>query len=337
MIRSEPTAQQIEQLLAAQLPDARDASISDLRRVFGGNARRAWSFDATWRHGEGSSDVAAILLAQVEPGQLDCDPEREHRVLRALGPSAARVPGTLAVDPTGAVLGAPAVILERMPGDASLTAFLRPSDPRRSRELTMDLALAVAELHAADWRETGLDAGLASTDPRAVAAGVVADWRRQFEAARYEPHPVVASVYGWLGDNVPEPPALVVVHGDLRPGNFLYEGDRLTALLDWEMAHLGDPAEDLAWVYRPLWTPEPFLTLEEFLAIYNKSARHAVSAERLHYYRVFSEMKFATISLRAARAFHDGASTNLRLADRATMVTTCASRALSWIQEPARG
>jgi aminoglycoside phosphotransferase (APT) family kinase protein len=331
---SEPHSRQIEQLLVAHLPGARDASISKLERVFGGNARRAWAFDATWRHGEGSSEVAAILLAQIEPGQLDCDPAREYRVLRALRESKARVPGALAVDPTGAVLGAPGVVLERIPGTASVTEFLRPADPQLSRELTQDLAVAAAELHDADWRATGLDDGAPSTDPGACAAAQIADWREQFQAARYEPHPVLDSLYGWLEDHLPEPPAVSVVHGDLRPGNFLYQAGRLTALLDWEMAHLGDPAEDLAWAYRPLWSPERFLPIDGFLDLYNERARDPVSVERLHYYRVFSELKFATISLRGARAFHDGASSNLRLADRAAMVTACARNALSWVREP---
>jgi aminoglycoside phosphotransferase (APT) family kinase protein len=333
MTITEPDVRQIEQLLVAHLPGARDASISEPERVFGGNARRAWAFDATWRHRGGSSEVAAILLAQIEPGQLECDPEREFRVLRALGASGARVPGALAVDPTGAVIGAPAVVLERMPGTTSVTEFLSPSDPRLSITLTEDLATAAAELHAADWHATGLASPAHGARPERVAAAQVAEWREQFERARYEPHPVIASLYRWLEAHVPTPPALSVVHGDLRPGNFLYQSGRLTALLDWEMVHLGDPAEDLAWAYRPLWSPQPFMPIEEFLALYNEHATQPVSPERLRYYRIFSEVKFATISLRAARAFHDGTSSNLRLADRAAMVTACARRALSWVAE----
>jgi aminoglycoside phosphotransferase (APT) family kinase protein len=331
---TEPRRRRIEELLVAHLPGARDASISNLERVFGGNARRAWAFDATWRHGEGSSSVAAILLAQIEPGQVDGDPAREYRVLRALGGSEARVPGALAVDPTGAILGAPAVVLQRMPGSASVTQFLSQADPQLSRELSKDLAVAAAELHACDWRETGLDETAPSADVRACVAAQIAGWRARFETARYEPHPVLDSLFGWLEDHLPEPPALSVVHGDLRPGNFLYQSGRLTALLDWEMAHLGDPAEDLAWAYRPLWSPERFLPIDEFLALYNDRTRYPVGVERLHYYRVFSELKFASISLRGARAFHDGVSSNLRLADRAAMVTECARRALNLVEEP---
>lgn len=323
----------IEQLLAASLPGARDASISEPERVFGGNARQAWAFDVTWRHAQGSSDVSAIMLAQVEPGQLEANPEREFGVLRGLEGSGTRAPAALAADPAGDVLGFPAIVLGRMPGAAGLTDFLEPDDPSHSRALTEDLAVATAELHAADPAPTGLGTG---TSARAAAEAVTGDWRRQFETAAYEPHPVLAALFGWLEEHLPEPPSLTVVHGDLRPGNFLSEGGRITALLDWEMAHIGDPAEDLAWIYRPLWSPEPFLALHAFLARYNEHAAEPVTAERLRYWRVFSELKFATISLRAARAFHDGRSGNLRLADRAVMTTACARRALEWTAEPVR-
>jgi aminoglycoside phosphotransferase (APT) family kinase protein len=298
-------AEQIESLLGV-------TGVTDVTRVFGGNARRAWTFHA--------GEIDGIVLAQVEPGQLECDPDREFRVLRGLHGAGVRAPAALAVDARGEVLGFPSVVLERMPGTGSVTAFLKPEDPALSRSLTEDLARAAAELHGADAAPTLLEA----TDP-------IDYWEQLFRGARYEPHAVLCSIYRWLRLQRPANERPAVVHGDFRPGNFLHEAGRITALLDWEMAHLGDPAEDIAWAYRPLWGPEAFLPLDAFVDIYNAHARMPVTREQVTYWQVFSEAKFATISLRAARAFHDGVSTNLRLADRAAMVTECLARALELI------
>ena len=57
-----------------------------------------------------------------------------------------------------------------------------------------------------------------------------------------------------------------MVHGDFRFGNVLYDDTRVTAMLDWEMVHLGDPLEDLAWAYRTRWSLEQFVPLDEFVA-----------------------------------------------------------------------
>jgi aminoglycoside phosphotransferase (APT) family kinase protein len=124
-----------------------------------------------------------------------------------------------------------------------------------------------------------------------------------------------------------------VIHGDFRPGNFLYVGSDITALLDWELAHLGDPVEDLAWAYRDFWSPARFVALEDFVDAYVAAGGPRPSAAHVRYYRVFTEAKFATISLRAARAFHEGRTTNLRLADRAATVIESVTRCLSWMDE----
>ena len=108
-------------------------------------------------------------------------------------------------------------------------------------------------------------------------------------------------------------------------------GDRITALLDWEMAHVGDPVEDIAWAYRAFWSPERFVPLPEFVATYEAAADVAVGADRLLWHRVFCEVKFATISLAAARSVVDGRSGNLRLIDRARTVAPALVQSLDWI------
>jgi aminoglycoside phosphotransferase (APT) family kinase protein len=156
-------------------------------------------------------------------------------------------------------------------------------------------------------------------------------WREQFVASRLEPHPGVGWLFDWLTDHQRPPERTVVVHGDFRVGNVLYDGAGITGLLDWEMAHLGDPAEDLAWAYRALWSPVRFVSLDEFVGAYVAAGGAPIDAESLVWHRVFCEVKFAAISLAAARSVVDGTSTNLRLIDRARTVIPAVDLCLSWI------
>ena len=83
----------------------------------------------------------------------------------------------------------------------------------------------------------------------------VARWEKVIDEDEREPQPIARAAIRWLKRN-PPPPAqkISVVHGDYRTGNFLFDSDgNIRAILDWEMAHLGDPLEDLGWALDPLW------------------------------------------------------------------------------------
>lgn len=330
-ISAEELAERIGRLLAEELGTAR-VEITDVRRTFGGNARRAWSFEADWSGGNRPGPLAGIMLSQAERGQLDVELAREFRLLRGL--AGVRSPAAIAIDPEGKTIGAPSLVLERCEGTADAVAFLCPENPAVGTALTVDLAEAAARLHAFDWRGAGLATVLegGGLDPVEAARSQVESWEATFRAVRMEVHPVLAAIYGWLRERVPTPARLSVVHGDYRPGNVLFSGARITALLDWEMAHVGDPVEDLAWAYRSFWSPERLLGIDDFVAAYEAAGGSAVTAAHLRYYRIFTEAKFATISLRAARSFQERQTRNLRLADRAASVTASLTACLDWLE-----
>ncbi|HVE27174.1 MAG TPA: hypothetical protein VNC22_17330, partial [Sporichthya sp.] len=89
--------------------------------------------------------------------------------------------------------------------------------------------------------------------------------------------------------------------------------------------------EDVAWAYRALWSPARFLALDEFLTAYAEAGGTPIEAATLLWHRVFCELKFAAISLQAARSVVDGSSANLRLADRARTVIPAVNLCLGWI------
>jgi aminoglycoside phosphotransferase (APT) family kinase protein len=116
---------------------------------------------------------------------------------------------------------------------------------------------------------------------------------------------------------------IVLLHGDYRLGNWLVERagakSRLTGLLDWEMVHLGDPIEDLAWCISHLWrgsTPRAACLAdpEAFVALYETASGRRVDRATLRWFEVLSIVKMIAIMLTGIRAFAEGRTRDLRMA-----------------------
>jgi aminoglycoside phosphotransferase (APT) family kinase protein len=107
----------------------------------------------------------------------------------------------------------------------------------------------------------------------------------------------------------------VLVHADFKPGNILLDGDRITALLDWELAHLGDPLEDLGWVTQPLRTREHLIPgsweREDLIAHYAAVRSVEVDPAALAWWNAFASFKTAVMQVSGLRAFLDGRSETL--------------------------
>ncbi|MBY0511161.1 MAG: phosphotransferase family protein [Rhodospirillaceae bacterium] len=305
--------------IGAQEPGAANVVITNVTPVSGGNARRAFAFDAAWDVAGKHTALPCIMLAKAEPGQLETDLETEFRVLRALQDSDVPAPPALWIDTTGDSLGCPTLIMERIAGTSNIKALLAAEPAAANRAIAEDLAAAAGKLHTLAWRGKNLG-NLETPSPETVAGEQVVYWENLFLKNRMEPLPAMVAAFHWLKTHAPKAERIVLLHGDFRFGNFLYEGAKITALLDWEMAHLGDPMEDLAWAYRPLWSPARHMTLEDFAARYTQHSGIPAPAANLRFYRLFSEIKHAVISLNAARAFADGKANSLRMSDRMTML-----------------
>ena len=172
---------------------------------------------------------------------------REARVLRALE-GRARVPRVLAVDHDDDVLGVPFYIMEELRGHVvteELPASLGSVDARR--RAGHDLVDALVELHAVDIASAGLaDFGR----PDGYLERQVRRFAALWEHNATRDLPLVAELAAWLGDALPRSAEACVVHGDYRLGNAMLdlEQPRVLALLDWELATLGDPLADLGYL-----------------------------------------------------------------------------------------
>ena len=94
-----------------------------------------------------------------------------------------------------------------------------------------------------------------------------------------------------------------VVHGDFRLGNFMYDDTGILAMLDWEQTHLGDPIEELAFMYWPLWSLEPLVPIDELVRRYEEASGITVDPQALAFYRAFIELKMSVVLLTGIRSF----------------------------------
>lgn len=175
------------------------------------------------------------------------DMGREHRVMTALAPTAVPVPETYAMCPDDSVIGAPFYVMELAPGEPLRSAEqLRAFGPERTRAMSQRLVDVLVDLHAVDPAEVGLaDFGR----PHGFLGRQVRRWTTQLEASTSRELPGATELAADLAAGVPDDGDVSVIHGDYRLDNVLVDvdhGDEFTAVLDWEMATLGDPLSDVA-------------------------------------------------------------------------------------------
>lgn len=173
--------------------------------------------------------------------------EREHRLISALSPTALPVPTPVALCRDESVIGAEFYVMEMVEGrtfwDATLPD-LSPAERRQGYEVMVD---TLAALHSLDYETLGLgDFGR----PGNYFERQVGRWTKQYRAAQTEDLPEVEALIEFLPRTIPEQTRTAILHGDYRIDNLIYASDtlRIRAVLDWELATLGDPLADFAYL-----------------------------------------------------------------------------------------
>ena len=177
------------------------------------------------------------------------DVMREARVLAALEQADVRTPRVLASCPDEALLGVPFYVMEYIEGFVLSDSVPAAIDtPEQRRRVAFELVDALIELHAVDWAAIGLeDFGR----PSGYLERQVRRFGELWAQSRTRDLPAMDAVTRWLRDHLPESPPATLVHGDYRLGNLVYAPAapaRVSAVLDWEMATIGDPLADVGYL-----------------------------------------------------------------------------------------
>ena len=301
--------------LAAAL-GARD--LGGLRRLSGGASRETWAFDA---------DGRPLILQRARPGGVATGPmATEVALLRAARATGVPVPAVVLSgaevdgdgDPDGdregdaGPLGRSWMVVERIEGETIPRKILRDAEFASARPLlAAQCGRALAAVHRID---RGRVSGLDPTDQF--------ERFRELLDAMTEPHPAFELGFRWLDRNRPPVRADTVVHGDFRNGNLVVGPDGLRAVLDWELAHLGDPLEDLGWLCVRAWrfgaSPRVggFGDVDELVAAYEAApgSTGTVDREALAWWEAMGTLKWGVMCMLQAATHLSGTVRSVELA-----------------------
>ena len=260
-----------------------------------GNGQETWFVDVA-----DDDDVRQLVLRRSAPGgPLEWTARgREFAVMRALAGRGLPLPAVLWCDESDD-LDRPYLVMERAPGTPAMA--LRGDDAAAA---AADLGRLLARLHRLDPHELDLDLPL-PPDATVATRTAVASWRRRYHEERVAPVPVLGALLAWLEANVPADPTPVrLLWGDAGRHNALAADGRVTALLDWELAAVGHPLEDLAvavWMEQDSGL-DPAVIVDAYAA----EAGAAVDRDALAYFLVLAAATRSAMVVAGVRSFVAG-------------------------------
>jgi aminoglycoside phosphotransferase (APT) family kinase protein len=284
-------------------------TVRELHRLSGGASRITSSFELLTDDG-----ASQPLILQQDRGSGIADPGRvrvEGALLRAAAVGGVPVPAVVALgDNEADGLGPAWLVVERIEGETIPRKILRDPEWAGARTmLTAQCARALVDIHAIDRRDIE---GLAPVDPLHDPL--------PFLDALGEVRPALEFGARWLETHRPPEGRRVTVHGDFRLGNLLVGPDGLRAVLDWELAHVGDPAEDLGWLCAPAWRfggaglVGGFGDVAALLDAYAAAGGEVIDPPRLSWWLVYATVKWATICTLQAASHLSGTTRSVELA-----------------------
>jgi aminoglycoside phosphotransferase (APT) family kinase protein len=279
--------------------------ITGIRRVPGGASREGWGAEA--RTGDGA-EHRLILLRDPAGALPRRDPAVEAAALVAA--RSAGVPAPRLYDRGEEPAGRAYLLMERLDGETIPRRLLRDEAYAAARPvLARRLGEVLARIHAvAPAAVPGL--------PRVDALGQATELYRDFG----EPRPALEIGLRWLAGHRPPARPDALVHGDFRTGNLVVAGDGLRGVLDWELAHRGDPMQDLGWLCTKAWrfgSARPvggFGTRDELMAGYADGGGTPPDEATQHWWEVYGTVRWALLCRRQAERYLADGERSIELA-----------------------
>lgn len=283
-------------------------TIEKLRALTGGASRSTWAFDAVT-----GTQRFALILRTGPPDDVHAGMELEARSQAAAAAAGAPVPHILAADDSPAALGNPFLVCDEIRGETIVRRIHRQLDGAGGHaraQLLRQCAQALAAIHRADPQIPGL-----------AYEDQLVEWRERLDAMN-DTTPTFEWAFRWLAAHRPRQSATVLVHGDYRMGNLIVDGSDLAAVLDWELVHLGEAYEDLAWFCIRAWrfgAPARLGAgglggIEEFLGAYQEASGTTVNLVAFHWWLVLATLRWGVICRYQAERHLSGQARSVELA-----------------------
>lgn len=305
---------------------ADDVRLSEFRRHTEGFSWQTYTMLATWIDNAGAQQRQGFAV-RVEPTDgllapydIDGQFSLHEAVLKQPG---IPMPKLFWLEKDRSILGMPFYVMERVEGKVPVQWRAKdpemfPTDEAR-HSIGLQFVDALSAIHAVDLSGNWLDHFQVIDDPKASASAQVDYWAKYYEDSALIPIPAIDYAITWLHRNLAYSDRLGLVHGDYRIGNFMIRDGRIVSIFDWELAHVGDPVEDIAYSGSPLFRGRnPMLSHllmpEEYFAYYESRTGLRVDPDVFHFWTVLGMVKQSASHLRASKAFQDGRGDDLRLA-----------------------
>ena len=310
------TEERIAAYIASRLPDAREVSVDSLFRIPGGASRETYRMRVRYQAADGLDVEQRMILRRDPPASLiDTERHIEYAAYDAFHGTAVPVPRMLWLEQDSAPLDYPFFVAEEITGfEASPGALLGPPYVANRVKLGRRKWTILGEISRADPEALGLTKVMPPVAPEDCWKRELGYWEGVLDEDEITPQPIIRAAIRWLRAN-PPPPAqkISVVHGDYRTGNFLYDTKgEIHGILDWEMAHLGDPLEDLGWGLNRIWCwgqndlRGGLLPREEAVAVWEAASGLKADPTALHWWELFNCVKGQGIWVSSAKAWSDG-------------------------------
>lgn len=286
-----------------------DAAVENLRALTGGASRSTWAFDAVT-----PEERRALILRIGPPDDVHASMELEARVQAVAEAAGTPVPHVLVADNSAAALGNPFLICEEVEGEPIARRIERQLEKAGGQtarsELLSQCATALAAIHRAD-----------ADDPELATQDQLAEWRSRLDAMG-DTTATFEWAFRWLAANRPAPSPPHLVHGDYRMGNLIVDGSDLAAVLDWELVHVGEVYEDLAWFCIRAWrfgapadrAAGGLGSVEDFLCGYEQAGGTAVDRAAFHWWLVLATLRWGVICRYQAERHLSGQTRSVELA-----------------------
>lgn len=285
--------------------------MKSFRRLSGGASQEIWLLDgdnqsAILRRAPGGEtaarSTAAIGLAA------------EAKLIQAADSASVPVPKVLHVLSEEDSLGQ-GFLMNRVEGETIARPILRNPEFAEARTiLAGQCGAAIADIHSIDLDELALDL------PTSDGLSQITQYEEIYGGADV-PRPVFELTFQWLRENAPDSLETVLVHGDFRLGNLMIDETGLAAVLDWELAHLGDPREDIAWICVNSWRfgqsqnrVGGFGQLEDLLSAYNKRSGLELTPAQIDWWEMLGTLKWGVMCMIMYESFRSGTNPSVERA-----------------------
>lgn len=305
-----PLEQRIAEYLAHRMPTASGIAVTGLARIYGGSSQETFRYAASWTEGGQRHEGAYILRRDAAAGLVVAERDLEYKVYGALDGQGLPIPRVhfLELDPQW--LDRPFFIMDLCPGKPGNP--FAPNDPYdgHGESIARDFWTHLGRLAAIDHRAVGLGSLRNGEEDRGFWHRELDRWEAIIDDGEAVIEPIARGAIRWLRRNPPpEASKPAIVHGDYRSGNFLFTPDgRMSAILDWEMCHIGDPLEDIAWAIDAFWPITRHMPLGDGLALWEEASGLAADRQALDWWRLFATVKACAIWTTAEASVSSGES-----------------------------